>query len=315
MMMMAVKQMRSYCGSWPRNRSGDAYLLATEDDPETREALVEESKKTGKSVRSIVQARQKASKKAPVQSKLGSAPDPDIEKWQAKIREYEEVIARPSIYPENAKIPQSDAIEEKFLRQAIETLRSEEPKIPTYGKRKLDGPLYLSAQRIQSYYHNHDGQDRPDGDLDRAFDLWAQNVASKTEAQHHINNLRSRIKERKNGAMNKSLAPPETKVNGATGPKLTAPADDDDALFWGSPDEFKTYCEKHRMPYDPPLFLEIRRPMWTEHWVDGFAAFLDGLNAAHLSEKQRAYVLECFGDARTYLDRYEKGLLPEEPEE
>jgi hypothetical protein len=127
-----------------------------------------------------------------------AAPDPDIEKWEAQIREYQAVIARPSIYPENAKVPQSDAIEERFVRQAIETLRTEEPKIPTYGKRALDKRIYPHTQRIQTYAIN-----RPDGDLDPALNSWAQEIAGRSEAQYHVQKLRGWIKERKNGATKK----------------------------------------------------------------------------------------------------------------
>jgi hypothetical protein len=54
--------------------------------------------------------------------------------------------------------------------------------------------------------------------------------------------------------------------------------------------ELKKDCEKYGRPYDPPFSLVISRPMWAAHWVDGFATFLDALNAAHLSEKHREYV-------------------------
>jgi hypothetical protein len=63
-------KLRAHAKTAPVRFLSDALLIAKENDPETRAALVEESNKTGKSVRSIVQARHKT-------SKLGAPPDPD----------------------------------------------------------------------------------------------------------------------------------------------------------------------------------------------------------------------------------------------
>ena len=79
-------------------------------------------------------------------------------------------------------------------------------------------------------------------------------------------------------------------------------------------EEIRSFCQKKGLPYCSPFDLRISSPDFAPRWIDGFVDFLDGLNAAPLSEEDRAYVLECIGDARTFLDRYEKGLLPDEPE-
>jgi Protein of unknown function (DUF5131)/Protein of unknown function (DUF3102) len=160
----------------------DAYLLATEDDPETREALLQESKKTHKSIRTIVQA-----KKPPAQPKpasliekrqvTGTPPDPLLEKWQKQIQ-------------------------------------------------ALDDPEFEEEQ-----------------------------------------------------------------------------------------ESMKQICEKFGLPYYLPFCLKFGGPASYSSWIDGFANFLDGLNAAPLSDQDRAHVLECMADARTFIERYEKRLLPDEPGE
>jgi hypothetical protein len=67
----------------------------------------------------------------------------------------------------------------------------------------------------------------------------------------------------------------------------------------------KALCEKHGLPFQPPFRLTINGPMLSATWLDGFADFLDGVNKAALSDKDRQFVLDRMGDARTYLKRYE----------
>jgi hypothetical protein len=77
----------------------------------------------------------------------------------------------------------------------------------------------------------------------------------------------------------------------------------------------KQISVKFGLPYYLPFCLTIGGPDSYASWLDGFADFLDGLNAAPMSDQHRTYVLECMVDARTFLERLEKDLLPEPPDE
>jgi hypothetical protein len=111
-------------------------------------------------------------------------------------------INEPSIFPEEAKVPKGDTIDEKYVRVSIEALRKNESLIPSLAKRGLDNLIYPHTQRILSYIANHQNNPRPEGKLDPRFFDWAMHAAKKMNGRQEFLRFVNQQKEiAKNVAM------------------------------------------------------------------------------------------------------------------
>jgi hypothetical protein len=100
------------------------------------------------------------------------------EQWKTREPKQAAHVFAPSIYPEDARIP-SGGGDEKFVREAIATLREHEAAIATLKIRQLDDLIYPNTQAVQTYVINRTDRPRPEGKLDNRFWDWARDVAKK----------------------------------------------------------------------------------------------------------------------------------------
>jgi hypothetical protein len=110
--------------------------------------------------------------------------------WQTQFPDVYAKVHAKSIYPENAKIPQGNTPDEKFVRNAITELHKNEAGIPAYSKTQLDLLIYPYTQGIQTYIINRDKRPRPEGELDKRFWDWARHAAARMLSLQHFYNYR-----------------------------------------------------------------------------------------------------------------------------
>jgi hypothetical protein len=96
-------------------------------------------------------------------------------------------------------------------------------------------------------------------------------------------------------------------------PSPVSEEEEEENLEWME-DLHKAECEKKGLPYHPPVDSKIVCPELARNWVYGFVEFMAALDDAPLSDEARAYVMDCIGDAHDFLDRYDRDLLPDNPD-
>jgi hypothetical protein len=121
--------------------------------------------------------------------------DEQVNEWKAKIEAHRVALSRPDSFPLDAKIPTGESSDEKWVREAIEILRTNQRRIPNLGKFQLDELIHPYTQRIQAYHLNRHNHPRPEGELDPRIVAWVKDVAERMLHQQRIKALELQIKK------------------------------------------------------------------------------------------------------------------------